>query len=202
MDEGWSIKKMHRWIMLSRVYQQRSEDRPEGQADPDNRLLWKMNRRRLDFEALRDSLVAVTGRLNRSMGGPSVPNLTSTANTRRTLYGHLDRLNLPGLFRTFDFPNPDATSPQRDVTTVPQQALFLMNNPFVIECCRQVLERPELAAERDSGVRITRMYRLLYGRAPTAAEIQLGREYLAGSTAEWPGYVQALLLANEFAFVD
>ncbi|HMF17338.1 MAG TPA: PSD1 and planctomycete cytochrome C domain-containing protein, partial [Gemmataceae bacterium] len=135
MDDGWSIKKLHRRIMLSQAYQQKSDDRPEClAADPDNRLLWKMNRRRLDFEAMRDALLAVGGKLDRRIGGPSVSNITAPGSTRRTLYGHLDRLNLPGLYRTFDFPSPDATSAQRDLTTVPQQALFMMNNPFVLEC--------------------------------------------------------------------
>jgi hypothetical protein len=204
MDDGWSIKKLHRRIMLSRVYQQKSDDRPERlAADPDNRLLWKMNRRRLDFEAMRDALLAVGGRLDRQIGGPSVSNITAPGSTRRTLYGHLDRLNLPGLYRTFDFPSPDATSPQRDLTTVPQQALFMMNNPFVLECAGQVLRRPELANEKDHAKKVQQLYRLLYGRQPLDAELALAREFIgAGSDVAWQRYVQALLLANEFVFID
>lgn len=206
MDNGWSIKKLHRLMMLSKVYQQRSEDRPECLAvDADNRLFWKMPRRRLDFEALRDSLLAVAGRLDSKVGGPSVGDIASSASTRRTLYGSLDRLNLPGLYRTFDFPNPDATSPQRDVTTVPQQALFLMNNALVQDMARHALQRPEIAGEKELASKTTRLYRLLYGRSSLPAETDLAREFLSpenNSDTAWQRYVQALLLANEFAFVD
>src|SRR5262249_22789954 len=144
MENGWSIKKLHKMIMLSAVYQQAS-DPPEElakageNADPDNRLFWKMNRRRLDFEAQRDTLLAVSGRLEARMGGAPVELTTTPFVLRRTLYGFIDRQNLPGLFRTFDFPSPDSTSPQRYETTVPQQALFLMNGPFVMEQVRRLI---------------------------------------------------------------
>jgi hypothetical protein len=120
------------------------------------------------------------------------------------LYGFLDRLNVPGLYRTFDFPSPDASSPQRDTTTVTPQSLFLMNNPFAIECARHLVRRPEVAAEHDAAGKIGRLYRLLYGRGPTAEELSLAREYLGGSPTPvaWERYAQALLLANEFVFID
>src|SRR5262249_36517138 len=141
-----------------------SEIRNPPSVDPDNRLLWKANRRRLDFEATRDALLAVAGRLDRSIGGPSGKDFTARQATRRTVYAYLDRLNVPGLFRTFDFPTPDATSPQRDVTTVAPQALFLMNNPFVLECARNALRRPEIAAVKALDARVDRLHRLCYGR--------------------------------------
>src|SRR5262249_57225990 len=87
-------------------------------------------------------------------------------------------VQMPGLSRAFDFPSPDATSPQRDATTVPQQALFLMNSPFVIDCARRLLQRPEVAGEADVGRRVERLYQLLYGRGPTPAEDGLARGYL------------------------
>jgi hypothetical protein len=164
-----------------------------------------MNRRRLDFESLRDALLAVSGRLDRTIGGPSVRDLLSAKANRRTLYGHLDRLNVPGLYRTFDFPSPDATSPQRVDTTVPQQALFLMNNPFALDCARRLLQRPEIAGSKDTREKIDRVYRLLCGRAPSLEEVRLAQEYLGGavsSAVNWERYVQALLLTNEFVFVD
>ena len=100
--------------MLSAAYQQASDERAEcRRVDPENTWLWKMNRRRLDFEATRDALLAVAGRLETTLGGPPVKEISEPAATRRTIYGYIDRLNLPGVFRTFDFPNPDATSPQR-----------------------------------------------------------------------------------------
>jgi hypothetical protein len=205
-DHGWSIKKLHRLILLSTAYQQRSDDRPEcRRVDPENLLLWKMNRRRLDFEATRDALLAVSGSLSSIVGGPSMKNAFAPAATRRTLYAFLDRLNVPGLYRTFDFPSPDATSPQRDATTVPQQALFLMNNPFVLECVRRIVARPEIAAEKDAPGRVERLYRLLYGRSPTSDELTLAIAFTSqqpGSAVAWERYVQALLVANEFVFVD
>jgi hypothetical protein len=204
--DGWSIKKTQRLIVLSAAYRQQSSDRPEGvRLDPENLLLWKKNRIRLDFEATRDSLLVVAGRLNRTVGGPSVQSILAPGATRRTLYGFLDRLNVPELMRTFDFPSPDSTSPQRDSTTVAPQALFLMNNPFVIECARRILQRPEIAAEKDLMRRVGRLYGLLYGREPTEEDVKLAREYLAtsGSTPVlWERYVQALLLANEFVVAD
>jgi hypothetical protein len=201
MNEGWSLKKLHRRIMLSRTYQQKSDDRPECQAvDPDNRLLWKMNRQRLDFEAMRDALLAVSGRLDRAVGGPSVASLNVP---RRTMYASLDRLNVPGLYRTFDFPSPDATSPQRDITTVPQQALLLMNNPFVIDCARGVLGRPDIAKVQDAQWKVDRIYQVLYGRRTSIVEADLAREFTSGqSEISWQRYAQAVLLANEFVFVD
>src|SRR5207249_11940041 len=118
VTSGWSLKKVQRQILLSATWQQQSLDRPEGTAaDPENRLLWKMNRQRLDFEATRDALLAAAGRLDRRLGGPSVKEIVAQEARRRTLYAYLDRLNVPGLFRTFDFPNPDATSSGRDTTT-------------------------------------------------------------------------------------
>jgi mono/diheme cytochrome c family protein len=205
MDHGWSIKKLHRLIVLSAVYQQQSADNPAAaKADPENVLLWRMNRRRLDFEATRDALLAVSGQLKPNVGGPSVQNAFTPGATRRTLYAFLDRLNVPGIYRTFDFPSPDATNPQRDVTSVPQQALFLMNNPFTLDCARKLLARPEIATAKDASERVRLLYRLLYGRWPTLDEYSLAGKYLGDkpSPGDWEHYAHSLLLVNEFVFVD
>ncbi len=206
MDDGWSIKALHRRIVLSATYRQQSVDRPDARAiDPENALYWRMNRRRLDLEATRDALLAVSGRLDGRLGGPPMPALTGPDANRRTLYGFIDRLNLPGLYRTFDFPDPNATSPRRDQTTVAPQALFLMNHPFAIDAARGVLSRRDIASERDPDAKLARLYRLLYGRAPDADEVAMARAYLTDRRAEsdpWPALVQALLMANEFVFVD
>ncbi|HEY7308503.1 MAG TPA: PSD1 and planctomycete cytochrome C domain-containing protein [Gemmataceae bacterium] len=203
MDNGWSIKKLHRLIVLSAAYQQASADRPDGRrVDPENALVWKMNRRRLDFEATRDALLAVSGRLDHKSGGPPVKDIWS-ASGRRTVYGFIDRLQVPGLFRSFDFPSPDASSPRRDTTTIPQQALFLMNNPFVIDCARKLVQLPEIAAEKDCSRRVEYLYRRLYGRAPTTQEINLAREFTGGmESTRWIRYAQGLLMSNEFTFLD
>jgi hypothetical protein len=202
---GWSVKDLHRRIVLSAAYRQRSDDRPECRAtDQANRFLWRAERRRLDFEAQRDALLSVAGCLDPTVGGPSVNDLLSPAARRRTLYGYLDRLQVPGLYRAFDFPSPDSTNPQRDATTIPQQALFLMNHPFVVECTRRVAGRPEISGQKDFDRKVAAIYRLLYGRAPTAAEVSLAKDFLGGEVESpaWARYAQGLLMANEFAFVD
>src|SRR6185295_10597775 len=131
--DGWSTKKLHRLILLSAAYRQSSDDVPAARAvDSENRLLWRANRRRLDWEAMRDSFLAVSGRLDPQIGGRAVP----FAAPRRTVYGYIDRLNIPGMLRAFDFASVDAHSPQRHQTTVPQQALFLLNSPFMVDQAR------------------------------------------------------------------
>src|SRR4029077_12629537 len=141
-------------------------DIEKQEIDPENRLLHRMPRRRLDFEALRDSLLAVSGTLDLSVGGPSVNLLAGT--NRRTVYGFIDRLALPGLLRTFDFPSPDATNAARDQTTVAPQALYLLNGPLALDCARKVLARPEIAGEKDVSRRIDLLHRLLFSRSATA----------------------------------
>jgi hypothetical protein len=215
MDEGWSIKKLHRLILLSSTYQQASSNDPRRlQIDPENRLLARMNRQRLDFEAMRDSLLAVAGRLDTTMGGRAVELTTAPFSPRRSVYGFIDRQNLPGLFRTFDFASPDTSTPQRYTTTVPQQALFLMNSPFVIEQARHFGQRADVTGQTTDEAKIQRMHQLAYGRAAEPAEIALGVRFLTearpseGAKAAgthlpaWEQYAQVLLLSNEFAFVD
>jgi hypothetical protein len=213
MENGWSIKKLHKLIMLSAVYQETS-DPPEElarageNADPENRLLWKMNRRRLDFEAQRDTLLAVSDRLEARMGGAPVELTTTPFVPRRTVYGFIDRQNLPGLFRTFDFPSPDSTSPQRYETTVPQQALFLMNGPFVLEQVRRLIHRPEVHNQNQPEARIQALHRLVFSRAAEPEEVSLGIRFIeaqtgqSGSLTPWEKYAQVLLMTNEFVFVD
>lgn len=208
MEDGWSIKTLHRKIMQSAVYQQSSiaAAAPDAATDPDNRLLSRFPRRRLDFEAMRDSYLSVAGILDSESGGPPA-NLFSGSG-RRTVFCFVDRLALPGLFRTFDFPSPDSFSPQRDATTVPPQALFLMNSSFAIDCGRKLAARRDVTAERDFTNRIDRLYRLLFARGPSAAEQEFASEFFGAapmareSEAHWQRYAQALLMSNEFVFVD
>ncbi len=206
VEQGWSIKALHRLIMLSNTYQQSSDDRPQARAvDPENVLYWRMNRRRLDFEAVRDSLLAVSGRLDRAIGGPPLRSATDNAANRRTIYCFIDRLNLPGLYRTFDFPDPNATSPRRDQTTVAPQALFLMNHPFVLDAPGAILARPEIDAAPEIDAKVDRLDCLIYGRRSGAEDRSLAREFLGGSPSgsnRWRSFVQALLMANEFVFID
>ena len=149
--EGWSIKKLHRLMMLSSTYQQSSADRPDAMAkDPENRLLSRMNRQRLDFESLRDAMLSAAGHLDPTVGGPPV-DLAAPDGRRRTLYGLVDRQNLVGMLRDFDFASPDAHTPTRHVTTVPQQALFLLNSPLVVDEAKALAERRRVGRRRQRG---------------------------------------------------
>lgn len=177
VKHGWSIKKLHRYIMASATYQQQSNNRPECEAiDPANRLCWKMDRRRLDFEAMRDAILFVSGELDFAVGGPSVARIMSDSNRRRTIYTHIDRQNLPGVMRTFDFPPPDVSSGSRNKTTVPGQSLFLMNHPFVLSASRSLGDTAENCATIDEGVRF--LYQQLYHRNPTTQETDDIKQFL------------------------
>ena len=149
-DEGWSLKALHRLIVLSSTYQQSSFDRPDcRKVDPENRLIWHFPRRRLDLEAMRDTLLFVAGRLDGRMGGRPVDVAGDPPNRRRTVYGMVDRQSLPAMFRAFDFASPDQSAERRPRTTVPQQALYSMNAPFIIEQARALAARPGRGRRRD-----------------------------------------------------
>ena len=178
VETGWSVKELHRWIVLSATYAQGSMDREDyARKDPANLLLWKMNRRRMDFEMLRDSLLAAAGRLDTTPGGRGVELTTEPFATRRAVYGFVDRQNLPGVFRTFDFANPDTTTAQRFTTTVPQQALFMLNSPFVIQQARAVVERANATNPAGDKERLRALYRRVLQRDPTAEEEREGLEF-------------------------
>jgi hypothetical protein len=184
MEEGWSTRKLHRLIMLSAAYQQSSDDNPKAsKADPNNQLFWRMNRRRLDLESMRDTLLAVSGKLDLTPGGRAMDLTTEPFSTRRTVYGFVERQNLPGLFRTFDFASPDTTSPQRFTTTVPQQALFLMNSPFVVQQARAWLERAEIKSATSDEQKLRRLYRTAFQRGPDPEEVKLAKKFLAEQVA-------------------
>jgi hypothetical protein len=202
--EGWSVKRLHKLVMLSATYQQSSGVSDElFRADPENKLLAHQNRRRLDFESMRDSVLVAAGKLDRTVGGRAVDLFKAPFPARRSVYGMIDRSNLPGTFRVFDVASPDQHSPQRFLTTVPQQALFLMNSPFVQEQAKALAARPEVVSAPMPAAKVVSLYRLGLGRAPTPAEVTLGVEFAAdGSTGRWDQYAQVLLLSNEFAFVD
>jgi len=209
VESGWSIKALHRQILLSATYQQSSDCSPASlKADPENRLLSRMNRQRLDFEAMRDSLLAVAGKLDLTVGGLPVDIVSEPFSTRRTLYGLIDRQNLPPVFRTFDFANPDTSNQGRFHTTVPQQALFLMNSPFVIQQARSLSQRAEIADVSGNAQKASALYQRVLQRAPTRSELKLAERFLSASA---PGdkavpplekLAQVLLLSNEVMFVD
>jgi hypothetical protein len=212
IENGWSTKYLHRLIVLSATYQQ-SSDAPEVslKADPENRLLSRMNRQRLDFEAMRDTLLSASGKIDLKVGGLPVDLESEPFSARRTIYGLIDRQNLPTVLRTFDFANPDTSNQRRFHTTVPQQALFLMNSPFVIEQTREMTERAEVKSARTSEEKIEALYRVIFQREPMRGEVRLGEEFLndkpssqmgTNSLSAFEKYGQALLLSNELSFVD
>jgi len=201
VEQGWSMKKLHREIMLSATYQLAAIDDTKNAAqDPANRLLWRANlQQRLDAEALRDSLLAVSGQLEPTVGGPSAP--LSDANHRRTLYAQIGRTKLDPVLALFDYPNPNATSEQRMVTVGPMQRLYFMNNSFVALRAKALSDR--LAASGgDSSAKIKLAYRLLFARVPTAAEIRIGLDFLEKNGDSWPQYTQVLLSSSEFSSVN
>jgi hypothetical protein len=215
VENGWSMKKLHKQIMMSAAYRQGSAGTEKAFGiDPENRLLSHQNRQRLDLEALRDSVLAVSGQLDRKIGGPAVEITAPPFPPRRTVYGYIDRQNLQGLYRTFDFASPDTSSSQRYRTTVPQQALYMMNSPFLIEQAKALSKRSEIASSPDTAARIRLAYSIIFGRAPSSEELANGLQFLqgaeqirpasAGATAlsPWEEYCQALLMTNEFSFVD
>jgi hypothetical protein len=206
--DGWSLKRLHKRILLSATYQQASTTSAAVfRVDPENRLLSHQNRRRLDFEALRDTLLASAGRLDLTEGGKPIDLFKAPFSTRRTVYGLIDRTDLPGTFRVFDVASPDTHSPQRFQTTVPQQALFLLNGPFVQEQARALAARKEVADAKTSPAKVTALYRATLARNPTEEEAALAAAFVSDDDpnspfGRWPQLAQVLLLCNEFAFVD
>ena len=184
VEQGWSIKQLQRTIVLSSTYCQGSDANPTAVAvDSDNKYLWRANLRRLDFEEIYDSLLAISGTLDRSVGGKSIPASSEAFGTRRSLYTYVDRRNPPELLTQFDFPNPDTPSGKRYDTTVPQQSLFLMNSPLVIETARKLTHRPEFAELQSDSDRVTSLYLAIFQRPPSDKEVQLGVRYVRGNPA-------------------
>ena len=187
MENGWSIKKLQKLIVTSATYRQSSTvSTATANTDPENRLVSHMNRHRLDLEQVRDSLFLASGRLDlNQIGGKSVDIWSAPFTNRRAVYSFVERQNLPGTFRTFDFASPDSTSPRRFMTTVPQQALFFMNSPLSIAQAKAVAARPEILGATDDAQRIRRLYQILFDRLPDAQEQSIGAAYLKpGSQAK------------------
>ena len=205
VQSDWSLKHLIRSVVISSTYQQGEGVQPEfARRDPENRLLWQMNRKRLDFEAMRDAVLYVSGSLEFRQGGRSVPIVNKPDATRRTVYSFVDRQNLPNLFRTFDFAGPDTTCSQRFTTTVPQQALYLLNSPFIEKQAKRLGVR-SAARSIDDETRIRVMYRLTYQREPSPGELGLASRFVEEfepSTAAWERLGQSLLVSNEMMFVD
>ena len=205
MENGWSIKWLCREIILSSTWQQRSDLKEAGQrADPSNRLLWRMNRRRLDVESWRDTILFSAGRLNRTVGGKSI-DPTDPKETRRTVYSKVSRLDLNPMLAMFDFPDPNVHAGTRIETTTPLQKMFVLNSPFMVAQVDALAQRCLAVADEDSK-RINWAYQTLFGRGPTPEERKLGLEFLGDHddkhTERWKQYAQVLLASNELLMID
>ena len=176
--------------------------------DPDNRWITRMNRQRHGFEAMRDSLLAACDDLDLNAGGQPVDILKQPFSQRRTIYGFIDRQNLPSTFRTFDIASPDVHTPRRLETMVPQQALYMMNGPLVAQQAERLGLRAEEMGKQSPTQAITALYHRLFARSPDEEETLIGLAFVNDWTPSdkfpnsWEAYAHALLSANEFIFID
>ena len=207
IENGWSIKWLQRQILLSATYQQSSlSDPTKIAADPNNRWLSRMNRRRLDFEAWRDAMLAASGVLDLTVGGPSL-NLEDAGNHRRTLYSTVHRRDMSTTLQIHDFPDPNQHSPQRLATTTPLQGLYALNGPLLAQQARLLLERLQREHPDNDPARVDRAYQLLFSHSPTESQRRLAERFLSedqsDSTDErWEQYLHVLLASNQLQFVD
>lgn len=190
--QGWSTKWLHRTIMQSATYQQTSR-RPEDttraarvkEIDPANRLLSRMNPRRLTFEQFRDTLLALSGELDLTMGGKSVAMFGQAhTSNRRSVYGFIDREFLPPVLRVHNFANPDLHTGKRDETTVPQQALFAMNGNLLAGRARSIVQRQGFTKPPPGDEQVRRLYQLVYQRNPSSRELRRAIAFLQPASAE------------------
>lgn len=202
MDNGWSVKKLHKLILLSATYQESSVANERGLTeDPTNQWHWRANVQRLDFESIRDTLLTLGGKLDRDMNGRPFALASSSASNRykgmvsdglvpktspdrRTVYAMIDRNAMPDMFGTFDFANPDMSTGERILTTVPQQALFLMNSPFVVEQVKNLLAREDFPKAGVDEDKVRFIFRTALQRQPTDQELMLARNFLSDDPPE------------------
>ena len=206
MRNGWSTKWLVREIVLSSAYRQSSAPErqvPAAKVDPANRLLWKMNRKRLTIEQWRDSILYVSGELEYE-GGKSL-ELDDPENHRRTVYARISRLKLDDTLMAFDYPDANVHAEQRFNTTTPMQKLFVLNSPFMLGRAKAVAERLREEVPEDSADRIEHGYQLLFGREPLREEVKLGLQFVRSAEEQdsaWQQYAQVLLGSNEMIYVD
>lgn len=213
---GWSMKWLHRQIMLSQAYRQGSvENEASRQRDPENQLLWRMPRRRLEFESMRDAMLTVCGELDETMGGRPVDLSASPTIPRRSVYGFINRDVIANLMSIFDAANPNACTAKRPETTVPQQTLFALNSDFILDRAARMAtltQEMKLATDDD---RIVAMFRKILSRSPSDVEVQRAKKFLSDSVEPkvgeptaadtertWIQLAHALLASNEFIFLD
>lgn len=201
---GWSLKWLHREILQSAAWQQDSAAVKSEQVDPENRLVARMPRRRLDIEAWRDAMLTASGQLDRKVGGPA-EDLNAGTNNRRTIYGRVNRDELDPMLRINDFPEPSAHSPTRPETSTPLQMLFALNGWFIQQQADALAAHIEQEASASVPDRVRCAYSLCYQRTPTAKELEIAARFFEGRRDDpkvWSEYAQALLGSNEMLFID
>jgi len=203
IQEDWKTKPLHRLILTSRAWQRSSvipaaaDMTQQLERDPSNHLIWHANRRRLDLEQMRDSVLMLSGQLDSAMyGRPAV--ITDAANTRRTVYSFVERQNIPSIVQTFDFASADTSTSRRVTTTVPQQALFAMNSEFMVQAARALAQ--QVSEQGDQAALVNQLFKAVYGRLPSEPESQMVCELAGPDFAERLAHV--LLMSNEVMFVD
>jgi len=225
MQSGWSMKDLHRLILTSNTYQMTSSERAYADQDPENRLLWRQFRKRLEIEPLRDTLLTLAGQLQRQ----PPPRTVSADSPHRTVYVNINRAALDEMFSTFDYVDPASHIAQRPVTTVPHQALFMMNHPLVHQAAKHlaaaaVARQANAAAgtaATAAGEGIDWLWQTVYGRPPSARERRHAADFLSelpnhanaidqasatdqanNLSAAWQSLARALLAGNEFTYLD
>ncbi len=207
-EDGWSMKKMHRRIMLSAVYQQGAiENSAARKVDPDNKLLWRMPRRKLDLESMRDAMLAVSGELNLGIGGRPFDLYAKKTIPRRTVYGFINRDIVSSLASTFDAADASTCTAIRPETNVPQQTLFALNSDFIQDRAVALTRMKGFVSAKNDTERVRFLYRRLFSRLPRAEENELAIDYIRSQnqkseTTPWQRLAHALLASNEFVFVD
>jgi hypothetical protein len=219
---GWSMKALHRLIMNSQTYQLSSDDTESNlKRDPSNRWLWRHQRRPLDAESIRDGMLAVSGRLDRTVPGPHpFPAVNTWAFTihkpfhdvydsdHRSVYLMVQRNRRHPFLALFDAADPNLSTPQRQPTTTPTQTLYLMNSPFVHQQSEALAHRL-MSAGSDDAVRVRLAFELTHAHLPTTAEINDALSFVSEYRAKvadpveaWAGFARVLLASNAFLYVD
>jgi cytochrome c553 len=212
---GWSLRWLHKQILSTKVYRQACVEDPHSrQVDPENRLLWRMPRRRLDFEAMRDAMLSVSGELDLAQGGRPVDFEANPKSTRRSIYGFVNRDIVSPLMSTFDVANPNACTAKRPETTVPQQTLFALNSEFIQDRAAKIASSTKKDPDQAKPERIAELFRKILGRMPKSDEEQLALKFIDDANQTiiegqapdpekgWAQLAHALLASNEFTFID
>jgi hypothetical protein len=211
---GWSLRWLHRQILATEVYRQGAIEDPHSRSiDPENHLLWRMPRRRLDYEAMRDAMLWISGELDLTQGGRPIDFEANTTATRRSVYGFVNRDIVSPLMSTFDVANPNACTAKRPETNVPQQTLFALNSEFIQDRAVKIATLSRISTEQSLSQRIESLFQIILGRKPTPQESQLATQFLESPQPPsesqspdperpWVQLTHALLASNEFIFID